>query len=151
MPKGEIICEGCGQYESECRCKPKPMTEQELRIKLNAVVGQIKYAEVVEHSIGENEWTNQILALVKQAGYKSPEEAIELNIWSVDDDREIDRAVWAKANGYVKLADNQALPPSYIGDGFDYKRGQQDMLKGDTTTYWAKVRREVKDDRPKED
>ena len=20
MPKGEVVCEGCGQYESECKC-----------------------------------------------------------------------------------------------------------------------------------
>jgi hypothetical protein len=22
MPKGELICEGCGKYESQCRCVP---------------------------------------------------------------------------------------------------------------------------------
>jgi len=30
MPRGEIICEGCGQYESECRCG---MENEELLLK----------------------------------------------------------------------------------------------------------------------
>ena len=57
-----------------------------------------------------NKLANQIMSLIKKAGYKSPEEARDLTVWSIDETREIDRKVWAKANGYVKLAEDQSIP-----------------------------------------
>ena len=76
------------------------MTEQELREQIGKLLSP--YIEG-DSWFKAMDITSQILASIKEAGYKSPEEARELSVWSVDDSREIDRAKWALSNGYVKL------------------------------------------------
>ena len=56
MPKGEVICEGCGQYESECKCElndryplTKPddrlLTDEEILLLINQTGWSIKRAK----------------------------------------------------------------------------------------------------------
>ena len=119
------------------------MTEQKLNDRI---------LELIRHGYSPEAICNDIVALIKEAlpelakeaGYKSSEEARELSIWSVDDSRELDRDVWAKANGYVKLAseqmaekDDKFQSAEYIWDDFirGHRLGQLEMLKAG----WRKV------------
>ena len=61
---------------------------------------------------------DQILALIKQAGYKSPEEISQLALdyqLGVFDGRRLEKETML-ANGYVKLAENQTLPECLVGN-----------------------------------
>ena len=93
------------------------------------------------------EQADQILAFIKEAGYKSPEEITSFLSSIAEDTLKKARA------GYVKLADDQSLPPvpekhkNYPGymspcndawqDGYKWLRKQ--------LVSWRKVELEVKD------
>ena len=67
----------------------------------------------------------------KEKGWKSPEEIT----------KQINEQFPKMANemGYVKLSDNQDLPPVGEYAGLYKKQAQEDMLKGDATGVWRKV------------
>ena len=88
------------------------MTEQELRIGIIKVV----YSNISSYGKGylevndkSEKIADQILALIKQAGYKSPEEVYNQTMQAKKSGWD-DCERWHKAEGYVKLAEDQSLP-----------------------------------------
>ena len=108
----------------------KKMTEAEQELK--EAIAIIISANAVTPYHG----ANGVLALIQEAGYKSPKEVVDLIMVarkSFGDDCER----WCKANGYVKLDSAQDLPLCFPHT--NPEETQRDMLKAG----WRKV--EVKD------
>ena len=88
--------------------------------------------------LGE-EIANQVLDLIKEAGYLLPSE----------DEREEYLHDWATANGYRKLCKDQSVPKNPHKLGGDrhliYGQAQDTMLTPKDGTVWAKVELEVKE------
>ena len=87
----------------------------------------------------------QILPLIKQAGYKSPEEVVEIIeqkhqelLTQLSKEKFISLGEWAKANGYVKLAEDQSFPTNDWGDT-ELNRGWKIAQKNMLETNWRKV------------
>ncbi len=159
-PNDEESCakDICQLFES------RPLSEQELREKiadidfcwstcgeiaatckkqLDCVAFEDRHNKSYGHPTLDYRKSNQIFSLIKEAGYKSPEEVEELQA-------ELTEKFATKCEerlvGYVKLSDDQSLPPTPLPidanavdeipkfrDG--YKWSQADMLKEG----WRKV------------
>ncbi len=86
------------------------MTDQELRRELITLLARLgsKYDQARHPALLVTTHVDEILSLIKQAGYKSPEECEACaDAFISTSDNDANRALWAKANGYVKLTEEE--------------------------------------------
>ena len=111
------------------------LDDKKLREQITQIISEFKFGdwleEVMEHErAAAYEVTNQILALIKQAGWNPPEDNASIYQTLANMHK------WAKAAGYVQLDPDQTPPTSSMAyPSGNYQSAQQDMVRAG----WRKV------------
>ena len=121
------------------------MTEQELREKIaNLLYGELTYRNylaIPEVRHNADIMISKVLAIIKDAGYKSGEEVYNQTMQAKKSGWD-DCEKWYKSKSYVKLAEEQTLPPILTSIVDSINRNTLRIL---LEAGWRKVELEGKD------